>query len=466
MINRVLIRIKVVQLLYSYLLVENQFNLESQPESPTKEKRFSYGLYLDMLLLMVRISHGIRQRGGGEPLASTRFIMRTESDDKIRSLSNRYRMSGFPFADVEKSLTEEVKSSALYKHFLKSDNPGSIADEKIWEDIFRIIIMGNPEVNAIISRMENFTLSGVERMQEMMQRTFKAFFASGDHLPDALASLRESLNKARELYFRLLALPIALTDLREREIDENRKKYILTDEDRNPNLRFVENQLVEKLRANERIEKYLKDHKAEWSLRDDDTLLNALLKAIMASDTYQEYMAFPATDFAMDCELWRNLFKHVIFDNPDFLEWLEDKSVFWNDDVDIIGTFMLKTLRRFENSDSDPIMDQFKDDEDARFGAELFSKVVANKDEYRTIIDNAIDKSAWETERMAFMDIVIVMTAIAEILNFPKVPLTVSVNEYIEIAKAYSTGKSGQFVHGLLAEIIDMLRADGKLIGK
>ncbi len=108
-------------------------------------------------------------------------------------------------------------------------------------------------------------------------------------------------------------------------------------------------------------------------------------------------------------------------------------------------------------------MTMYKDDEDARFGAELFEYVLKNKEDYRAYINDALDTKLWESDRLAYMDIVVMMTALAEILNFPKIPLTVSINEYVEIAKAYSTRKSGQFIHGLLASILKSLHEKGVL---
>lgn len=475
MINRVLIRIKVVQLLYSYLLVENRFNLESAPLQPTREKRFAYGLYLEMLGLMASVASEIKQRGGHRPLYETRFISRIINDEKIRSLFQKHISGGSPFGAIESALTEKVKTSGLYKKFLKSENPGSLADEKIWQDIFNLIIMPDPEVNNVISSMEGFTLGGVDRMREIMAATFSNFFASADNLKDALNSLRLSLEKARELYIRLLQLPILLTDLRDMDIEANRKKFLATPQDRNPNLRFVENAFVAVLRDSEELENGIKTYGRQMTA-DDGPLLRSLLNAIMASDIYKEYMEFPATDFRRDCEVWRDLYRNVIFENPDFLEALEDKSVFWNDDLGIIGDFVLKTVKRVADSAPAPgeevaptpaqrfLLPMFKDEEDSRFGRELFGYVMANKETYRQYIDDALDKNSWESDRLAYMDTVVIMTALAEILNFPKIPVKVSINEYIEIAKSYSTAKSGQFINGILGDIFRRLREEGKLM--
>lgn len=464
MINRVLIRTKVVQLLYSYLLVENRFEIESQPMPPTKEKRFAYALYLDMLCLMVKIAGEIKQRGGHAPLYDTRFIKRVSGDEKIRGLLQKYRMEDFPLEGAVDNLVATVKESGLYKKFVKGDDNDYLAGEKIWQEIYDTIIKPDPTLNRLISSRENYTLGGVERMNGMMADTFKNFYSSTDDLPNALRTLKVSMEKAQELYFRLLWLPVQIVQLREREIDEARARYTATAEDRNPNLRFVENEYVAFIRDNESINDAMEKYGRNMSI-DDEPMLKALLRAIMASDIYQEYMEFPATDFENDCEFWKNIYKQVIFLNPDFLEALEDKSVFWNDDLDTIGTFVLKTVKRISEKQSfASIMTPYKDEEDAKFGAQLFEYVINDKEEYRGYIESALDNKLWDSDRLAFMDIVILMTALAEILNYPKIPLTVSINEYVEIAKAYSTRKSGQFVHGLLAAVLKRLKEEGILL--
>ncbi len=463
MINRVLIRMKVVQLLYSYLLVEKRFMLESQPSAPTKEKRFAYNLYLDLLYLMTQIADNIVKRGGERPLADTRFIRKLLADDKIKSLKSKYSDGSFPFAGQIQPLTEIVKQSNIYKNYLKNLGSNDLPDDSVWAMIFDHLIITNPELNAVISRCENFSLSGVDRMRHLMSDTFTNFFASRDNLSDAIATLQKSLGMSRELYMSLLALPIAITRLKELQLDENRHKYITSFEDLNPNLRFVENELVATLNSDPVLAKWMADNPAIWG-PDDMQIVKALLRAIEESDIYKDYMNFPVTDFVTDCEFWRNIFKHIIFSNRDFLEYMEDKSVFWNDDLDIIGTFLLKSLKRFEDGKRESaILPMYKDEEDARFGAELFTAVIRNKDAYKGMVDEYVNSSTWDADRLAFMDVIIIMTALAEILNFPKIPITVSVNEYIEIAKSYSTSKSGTFVHGILGAIINGLRMNGTL---
>lgn len=464
MINRVLIRIKVVQLLYSYLLLEKQFLLESQPSSPTKEKRFAYALYLDYLVLMVRIAEKIEQRGGNKPLLDNRFMSSVLADDKIKSLLSRYRIEDFPFAEALGEIVSKVKESGAYKMYVRDLQAGSGSAARAWREIFNQIITTDSTANILAAKRENYTLRGMERAKDLMNTTFENFSMSQENVGDAVKQLDLSLEKARELYFRLLLLPIELTELREREIDNARHKYITSQEDLNPNMRFVENQFVALLRRNFSIQQYAENHNAYW-LPDDERLLNSLLRSIKESDIYKEYMDFPATDFSTDCKFWREIYRHIIFENPDFLETMEEKSVFWNDDLDIIGTFVLKTVKRFETGkEEDAVLPKFKDEEDERFGAELFSFAVRNRDKYREYINRFVNSASWDSERLALMDVVIMITAIAEIVNFPKIPTNVSINEYIEIAKSYSTSKSGTFINGLLGSVVAMLKEEGKIV--
>lgn len=467
MINRILIRIKVIQILYSFLLVEKQFTLESNPSAPTKEKRFAYALYLDMLVLLIKVSGRIERRKGEYPLKETRFISRLMNDDTIKSLLAKYANEHYPFAAVVSGLADTVQESGIYKKYLKdsSSELGS-GQEHLWRDIFTMIVMADPKVGELMALRQNYTLRGVERMHGMMNHTFSNFLASQDNVSEVEHALLHSLDKARELYLRLLWLPVELTDLQDRILDENSYKHLKSEEDINPNMRFVENQLVDALRRCETLQNEVENNKLSW-MAEDPILLRKLLKSITESEVYQNYMQAPATTLAADCELWRQLYKKVILDNEDFLQTLEDRSVFWNDDLEIISTFVLKSFRRVEEQKwSTIVLDKFKDDEDRRFGSELLRYLYENKETYRRYIDEAIDRGKWETERLAFMDMVILETALAEIINFPKIPLVASINEYIELAKSYSSAKSGQFVNGILASVIKNLKTEGVITGK
>lgn len=465
MINRVLIRIKVVQLLYSYLLTEKLFTLESQPTPPTKEKRFAYRLYIDMLVLMTRLSSAVSVRGGHCPLADNRFIRTVLADEKIKSqiAKNRLEASALDSDMLIARLADAIKESASYKAYVKSGASDMAADLKVWREIFRTILRPDSGLARIYEDMSNYSLRGVDRMYELMETTFTNFSSSQSYVVDAAKTLSYSLQKAHELYYWLLMLAVELTSLREQNLDAARHKYVVTDSDLNPNLRFVENKFVAKLADIPEFTDFVAKNKISWAA-DDRVLLGNLLKAVLNSDIYKDYMAAPEVTYKDDCLLWKNLFRYVLLPDENLTDALEDRSVFWNDDLDTIGTFVLKTIRRFEDDEPSPLLPMYKDDEDSRFGRELFNAVVKNKEEYQSILEDALNKDAWEADRLAFMDVVIAQTALAEIFNFPKIPVSVSINEYIEIAKAYSTPKSSYFINGLLGAAVSKLREEGRII--
>ncbi len=280
-------------------------------------------------------------------------------------------------------------------------------------------------------------------------------------MQDALKELRKSLDKAYELYHYLLLLPVELTRLQELRIDNARNKYLPTPEDLNPNMKFVENRFVAKMRQSEMMQEFLKTTPLSW--RKNDIYLRLTLDKILNSDIYKAYMETPQSDLASDCELWKDLMKKVIFPDDELCDVLEEESVYWNDDLETIGTFVLKTIRRFADDGYDKLLPQFKDEEDSRYSERLFRNAAEHESEYMALIDKFVVKDSWDTERLAFMDVVILLTAIAEVENEPSVPTKVTLNEYIEISKYYSTTKSGAFVNGILNSIINYLKKEGLL---
>lgn len=280
-------------------------------------------------------------------------------------------------------------------------------------------------------------------------------------MQDALKELRKSLDKAYELYHYLLLLPVELTRLQELRIDNARNKYLPTPEDLNPNMKFVENRFVAKMRQSEMMQEFLKTTPLSW--RKNDIYLRLTLDKILNSDIYKAYMETPQSDLAADCELWKDLMKKVIFPDDELCDVLEEESVYWNDDLETIGTFVLKTIRRFADDGYDKLLPQFKDEEDSRYSERLFRNAAEHESEYMALIDKFVVKDSWDTERLAFMDVVILLTAIAEVENEPSVPTKVTLNEYIEISKYYSTTKSGAFVNGILNSIINYLKKEGLL---
>ncbi len=279
----------------------------------------------------------------------------------------------------------------------------------------------------------------------------------------AKKELQASLDKSYELYNSLLQLMIDLTDLQDRELDDAKHKFLPSNEDLNPNMRFVENQLVEWLRNSKKLQDFVNDNNITW--RDDELFLRLLLFKVTGSEEYKTYMAMEKTDFASDCEVWLQIMKKVILPDDDLLEHIENMSVYWSvDDLDIMGQFVLKTIRRIEAGDKEPISPRYKDDEDSEFGEKLFSLAVQERAENDELINKYVRSERWDSGRIALMDRIIMCTALTEIKNFPSIPVNVTMNEYIELAKNFSTPHSGQFVNGILNAVVKSLREQGKIV--
>ncbi len=473
MVNRILIRIKVVQMLYSYLLTKKEFKIESAPESTSRDKKYAYTLYLDLLLLILELSGysvtNNRQKspldtvGTKNLLSSGKMAKSLAGDDDIRNIILKGNSNITDFDDIVLRLYSTITSSAVFRDFLKIKNPEIKDEVSMWNIIIKTIFMKDPLFVETLRKNQAFTNAGYEAGMEMLTNTLSTYSDTRTLLSDAKRSLNMSLDKAYELYHYMLLLMVEITQMQARRIEAAKSKYLPTEEELNPNMKFVENMFIKTLERHANLETYMSSHPMSWE--NDSTLIKNLLDQITSSSAYVDYMSTPVTDFAADCELWRHIFKNIILPSEELAEVLESKSVYWNDDLTIMGTFVLKTIKQFAKSNGEPValLPQYKDDEDANFGPSLFMYTITNQEEYRSYIDRFINDSQWDPERLAFMDMVIMTTAIAELLNYPMIPIAVTLNEYIEIANCYSTPKSGQFINGILYSVINYLKSEGKL---
>lgn len=280
-------------------------------------------------------------------------------------------------------------------------------------------------------------------------------------LKDARESLKKSLDEGYLLYHAIFAMIIDLTRMQDLKLDYARNKYLPSDEDLNPNLRFVDNEFVKSLVENKDLSEFLKGHPVSWK---DEVPMHLILNRITTSQIYADYMNLPATDYATDALFWRDVLRKIVFEDDDFIDFIESKSIFWNDDLPTVGAFVCKTIKKWAEGGKQELLPMFKDKEDSEFGIELFNYVVVNQSEYDELIDSCVNSDSWDAGRVAFMDRVILLTAIAEFINFPKVPATVTLNEYIELAKEYGSPKSGLFVNGVLDAVFKKLKASKKVI--
>ncbi len=472
MINRVLIRIKVVQMLYSYLLTQSNFNIEPAPESVSRDKKFAYTTYVNLLLMILKLAgakvtykeRAIPGVGDNKYFSASRTIKILASDSQIKELAAKYADDVESLSTAISSIYDQTVKSSAYRSYIRQKNISISEDVEFWITIIKTIVEKNPEFVSILRNMPEFTNAGFEQGIAMALNTLKKLGDTRGMFIDAKNSLSKSLDKAYELYHSLLLLPIELTHLQEIRLDNARNKFLATHEDLNPSTRFVDNALVKILEQDKGLEAFVKENPISWN--DNPILLKSLLDKILQSQIYADYMAATECGVKEDCDFWRAIYKQIILPSDEIAEALEAQSVYWNDDIDTIGTFVLKTFKRAASATPGTTVSlpKFKDEEDARFGSELFVTTVEHYDEYRGYIDSFVDTRQWDSERLAFMDVVIMCTAISELLNYPAIPIPVTMNEYIEIANCYSTPRSGQFINGVLFSIINHLKSEGKLL--
>lgn len=296
---------------------------------------------------------------------------------------------------------------------------------------------------------------------KVIQVVYAYYQNGGKNLEAAEKELFYSMSKAYDLYKYLLLLMIEVAQFADRRIDNRRNKLRPTEEDLNPNTRFIDNAFMAQLMQNTQLEEFRANQKRTWD--DEGDFVKHLFERIEETKAYQEYMAKETLTYEDDRELWRKLYRSTIAQNDEIDEILEEQSLYWNDDKAIVDTFILKTIKRFEpeNGAEQELMPEYKDDEDKEFARKLLRTAITGADAYRKLMEN--NAKNWDMERFAFMDILIMQVALAEIMAFPSIPTSVSLNEYVEIAKMYSTPKSGSFINGMLDTIVNQLKKENKL---
>lgn len=298
---------------------------------------------------------------------------------------------------------------------------------------------------------------------KIVQVVYAYYQNPGKSVDAAEKELFFSLSKAYDLYHYMLMLMPAITDFALRRIESARQKLAPSAEDLKPNTRFVENKFIAQLEANKQLREYAEKQKRSWE--GEDLILKTLYEQVTSADIYKQYMSLHGEiTYEDDRELWRRLYKTVICDNEDLDAFLEEQSLYWNDDKAIVDSFVLKTIRRFDEAAGadQALLPEYKAEEDRDFARRLFRRTIVNGEQYRKLISD--NTRNWDSERVAMMDMVIMQCALAELFSFPEIPMNVTFNEYVEIAKAYSTNRSGAFVNGTLDGIVKVLRQEGKLV--
>ncbi|MGD9931428.1 MAG: transcription antitermination factor NusB [Mangrovibacterium sp.] len=290
-----------------------------------------------------------------------------------------------------------------------------------------------------------------------------AFYTSPDKsINNTEKELFFSIQKTYDLYHYLFQLAVEIANHANSVIELRKKKHFPTAEDLTPNTRFVNNLLIHQLKTNSALNKQLAQSKLSWD--DEPELIKKLYTALINTDFYAEYMSAKEHSYLDDKKLVEHLFSEVILQSEDLLHLLEEQSIYWNDDIDFVVSMIIKTLKKFKEYSREDLalLPFFKDEEDREFAKNLYRKTVLNHDELRKIVEEHTVN--WDVERIAFIDNLILELAMAEFLFFPSIPTKVTLNEYIELSKYYSTQKSRNFINGILDKSLKALKKENRVI--
>lgn len=296
---------------------------------------------------------------------------------------------------------------------------------------------------------------------KIVQLTY-AYYQNGHHYMDtAEKELLFSLSKAYDLYNYLLGLIVAITQEERRRVDIATRRAEREGTE-TPSQRFAFNKFATQLEENKQLNLFMEDKKMSWE--NDVEAVRKLCDQIERSPLYQEYMMSDAEDYETDRELWRRIYRTLIQGNEDLDAILEEKSLYWNDDKEIVDTFVLKTIKRFDpaNKADQELLPEYDDTEDREYALKLFRSTILNADTYQRYMSET--SRNWNFSRLAYMDVVLMQIAIAEMLTFPNIPISVTINEYVDLAKLYSTPKSGGYINGMLDAIARHLVDTGRLL--
>lgn len=296
---------------------------------------------------------------------------------------------------------------------------------------------------------------------KIVQLTYAYYQNGNKNIDSAEKELFFSLSKAYDLYNFLLALIVAITKEagRRLEVAQTRAKREGTPQ---PSQKFVFNRFALQLGENKALQEFMSTQKFAWE--DSAVFLGQILETIESSEIYQTYMTSEEDNYDADRELWRKLYKTFIMENSDLDAILEDQSLYWNDDKEIVDTFVLKTIKRFkeQNGAKEELLPEWDSDDEKDFARKLFRAAILNADQYQFYMSEA--SRNWDFSRLAYMDVILMQIAIAEMMTLPNIPISVTINEYVDIAKLYSTRKSGGYINGMLDAIARNLIKTGRMM--
>ena len=295
-------------------------------------------------------------------------------------------------------------------------------------------------------------------------KALKALYAhlksESESLMASEKTLIASIDKTYDLYFQMLSLIVEVARYADERQQAAMQKKLPTYEDLNPNRKFVENAVIHLIAESDSVNDYLAAHKLSWARYPE--LIKALYLQLEQSEYYKKYMTTQERSFREDLALVTDFYTNELESSEMLEEVLDEQSILWNDDLGFALIMVTRTLSNMRQSHRDvKVLPKFKSEEDLEFAKELFEKAAVNYDSNLEVIEQFTRN--WDIERIAFMDNVIMVTAMAELISFPSIPVKVTLDEYIEIAKYYSTASSSTFINGVLDKVVNTLTEEGRI---
>jgi len=296
---------------------------------------------------------------------------------------------------------------------------------------------------------------------KVLQILYAHFKASGKTNVQSEKDLIYSLNKSYELYHYLMFLILEISDYAQSKIEMSKMKNVPTWEDTHPNTKFIDNLFIKQIRNNHYLEDFIKKKNLSW--RHFPDIIKNLYSYLIQSDLYKEYMNHPGNTYHEDKKLVLKIYSDIIMNDEDLYRNLEDQNIYWIDDIDFIFRMVIKTYKHFrEGQGNTRLLPIFQNEEDLDYAKKLLSDTIKKHEENNSLIKNSVKN--WELERIAFTDYLLIQMAITEVVGFKTIPVKVTMNEFIEISKVFSTRKSSKFINGILESIFAKLKKEKKII--
>ena len=302
-------------------------------------------------------------------------------------------------------------------------------------------------------------------------KAFKVLYSSilsgNTSLSQAESQLDQACEATRDLYIYMLGIVSPLTRIARERIEAAKGKFNPTEEERNPNMKFADNALARLLDEDNDFQKVFSKKKYSWA--QYDLLLKKLMTSIASKEYFAEYMASPERSLADDCKLFTRIFEEEFVDSEELEQILEDKSLYWNDDLAYALTWCCKTFKSFAKGEGWSLLPLYQSEmlqgseveSDKYFVRKLLQASYAGYENYSAMVAEAV--TGWEKERLFSTDVVLIVMGLAETVTFPTIPVKVTINEYVELSKFYGTPKSRSFVNGLLDRLVQNLVNEGKV---